>query len=62
MRRSRPAQRRSGAAGPPVERTAWLRLAACTGAAALLQIDCTLITVSLTSFGLELGVGPHVVA
>jgi DHA2 family methylenomycin A resistance protein-like MFS transporter len=31
----------------PVPRSAWTRLAACTGAAALLQLDGTLITVAL---------------
>jgi len=34
-------------AKPPVPRWAWTRLAACTGAAALLQLDGTLITVAL---------------
>ena len=34
---------------PPVPRSAWSRLAACTAAAALLQIDGTLITVALPS-------------
>ncbi|MFZ0040343.1 MAG: hypothetical protein WAK93_03485, partial [Solirubrobacteraceae bacterium] len=32
---------------PPVSRAAWTRLAACTAAAALLQLDGTLITVAL---------------
>ena len=32
-----------------ISRAAWLRLAACTGAAALLQLDGTLITVALPS-------------
>jgi MFS family permease len=32
---------------PPVPRSAWMRLAACTAAAALLQLDGTLITVAL---------------
>jgi predicted MFS family arabinose efflux permease len=36
-------------AAEPVSREAWLRLAACTAAAALLQIDGTLITVALPS-------------
>ena len=36
-------------AKPPVSRAAWMRLAACTGAAALLQLDGTLITVALPS-------------
>ena len=34
---------------PPVSRSAWSRLAACTAAAALLQLDGTLITVALPS-------------
>jgi MFS family permease len=34
---------------PPVPRAAWTRLAACTAAAALLQLDGTLITVALPS-------------
>jgi MFS family permease len=34
---------------PPLPRSAWSRLAACTAAAALLQIDGTLITVALPS-------------
>jgi MFS family permease len=36
-------------ARPPVPRAAWTRLAACTAAAALLQLDGTLITVALPS-------------
>jgi MFS family permease len=40
--RERPADGR-----PPVPRAAWTRLAACTAAAALLQLDGTLITVAL---------------
>src|ERR1700736_6564899 len=32
-----------------IPRTAWMRLAACTGAAALLQLDGSLITVALPS-------------
>jgi len=35
--------------GPPIPRAAWTRLAACTAAAALLQLDGTLITVALPS-------------
>ena len=35
----------------PVPRSAWTRLAACTAAAALLQLDGTLITVALPSVG-----------
>jgi MFS family permease len=34
---------------PPVPRSSWTRLAACTAAAALLQLDGTLITVALPS-------------
>lgn len=41
---------------PPVSRTAWRRLAACTAAAALLQLDGTLITVALPSVAHGLGV------
>ena len=48
---------RSPGASPPVAREAWLRLAACTGAAALLQIDGTLITVALPEVGNSLSVG-----
>lgn len=40
-------------------RRAWLRLGACAGAAALLQIDGTLITVALPSVGRDLGAGSH---
>jgi MFS transporter, DHA2 family, methylenomycin A resistance protein len=36
-------------AKPPLPRSAWTRLAACTAAAALLQLDGTLITVALPS-------------
>ncbi len=47
-RRSRSRGRRRVAAdAPPVPREAWTRLAACTAAAALLQLDGTLITVAL---------------
>jgi MFS transporter, DHA2 family, methylenomycin A resistance protein len=45
-RRSRSDRSRDGA---PVSREAWRRLFACTGAAALLQLDGTLITVALPS-------------
>ncbi len=41
---------------PPVSRAAWQRLAACTAAAALLQLDGTLITVALPSVAHGLGV------
>jgi MFS family permease len=43
---SRPS-RSEADARPPVPRWAWTRLAACTAAAALLQLDGTLITVAL---------------
>ena len=44
---------------PPAapSRAAWARLAACTAAAGLLQLDGTLITVALPSAGRSLGVG-----
>jgi DHA2 family methylenomycin A resistance protein-like MFS transporter len=42
--------------GEPLPRWAWTRLAACTAAAALLQIDGTLITVALPKVGHDLGV------
>jgi len=48
---------RTGGASPRAPREAWLRLAACTGAAALLQIDGTLITVALPEVGNSLSVG-----
>ncbi|HEY2006158.1 MAG TPA: MFS transporter [Solirubrobacteraceae bacterium] len=41
---------------PPVSRSAWMRLAACTAAAALLQLDGTLITVALPTVAHGLGV------
>ena len=40
----------------PLPRSAWTRLAACTAAAALLQLDGTLITVALPSVAHGLGV------
>ncbi|MGI8713518.1 MAG: MFS transporter [Solirubrobacteraceae bacterium] len=43
-------------ARPSVPRSAWTRLAACTAAAALLQLDGTLITVALPSVAHGLGV------
>ncbi|MGI9184201.1 MAG: MFS transporter [Solirubrobacteraceae bacterium] len=43
-------------AQPAIPRAAWLRLAACTAAAALLQLDGTLITVALPSVAHGLGV------
>jgi MFS family permease len=42
-----------------VDPTAWRRLAACTAAAAVLQIDGTLITVALPRAGHALGMGVH---
>src|SRR5579875_2566566 len=42
--------------GEPLPRWAWSRLAACTAAAALLQIDGTLITVALPKVAHNLGV------
>src|SRR5882724_5685891 len=44
---------------PAVSRDAWLRLAACAAAAALLQMDGTIVTVALPSVGRELDVGSH---
>jgi MFS family permease len=49
--------REAPTAGRSPSRSAWLRLAACTGAAALLQIDGTLITVALPAVGASLSVG-----
>jgi DHA2 family methylenomycin A resistance protein-like MFS transporter len=42
-------RRRRRSSGEPLPRSTWLRLAACTAAAALLQLDGTLITVALPS-------------
>lgn len=53
-RRGRSRRRRGG--GDPLPRWAWTRLAVCTAAAALLQIDGTLITVALPKVGHGLGV------
>jgi DHA2 family methylenomycin A resistance protein-like MFS transporter len=53
-RRGRSRHRRGG--GDPLPRWAWTRLAVCTAAAALLQIDGTLITVALPKVGHGLGV------
>src|SRR6185436_5063456 len=44
---------------PLPARDAWLRLAACAGAAALLQMDGTIVTVALPSVGEELGADSH---
>ncbi|HEY1520678.1 MAG TPA: MFS transporter [Solirubrobacteraceae bacterium] len=53
-------RRRPKAPGPDprgeISREAWKRLAACTGAAALLQLDGTLITVALPTVGHDLHV------
>jgi len=58
--RSRSLRDGRGAAGsPPISRDAWLRLAACAGAAALLQMDGTIVTVALPSVGKELGANSH---
>lgn len=59
MRDDRRARRRASTGGPPVDPTAWRRLAACTAAAAVLQIDGTLITVALPRAGHALGMGVH---
>jgi MFS family permease len=58
MRRRLPPARASGD-GRPTPREAWLRLAACAGAAALLQMDGTIVTVALPSVGDELGADSH---
>lgn len=59
MRDDRRARRRSSTDGPPVDPTAWRMLAACTAAAAVLQMDGTLITVALPRAGHALGMGVH---
>ncbi len=53
-RRARSARERPNRA--PLPPGAWARLAACTAAAALLQLDGTLITVALPSVARDLGV------
>jgi MFS family permease len=53
---ARPSQ---AASVPHVSRDARARLAACAAAAALLQIDGTIVTVALPSVGDELAVDPH---
>jgi MFS family permease len=58
--RERRADRRN--AKPPIGRDAWQRLAACAAAAALLQMDGTIVTVALPSVGRELDVGSHTLA
>jgi len=58
MRRPPEVSRDDPAAGE-VSRDARVRLAACAAAAALLQIDGTVVTVALPSVGRELSVDPH---
>jgi len=55
-RPSRRRQRRDGVQREPLPRSAWTRLAACTAAAALLQLDGTLITVALPTVARSLHV------
>jgi MFS transporter, DHA2 family, methylenomycin A resistance protein len=50
---------RGSSSRPPVSRDAWIRLAACAAAAALLQMDGTIVTVALPSVGDELSTGSH---
>ncbi len=50
---------RPAAPGGGISRDAWLRLAACAGAAALLQMDGTIVTVALPSAGAELDADSH---
>ncbi|MHB1539467.1 MAG: MFS transporter, partial [Solirubrobacteraceae bacterium] len=59
MRRGRRERRRRQGDGPPIDPSAWRRLAACTAAATVLQIDGTLITVALPRAGRALGMGAH---
>ncbi len=53
---SRRRSRRGAAQHDPLPRSAWTRLAACTAAAALLQLDGTVITVALPSVARSLHV------
>ncbi len=48
--------RRRRSSGDPLPRSAWTRLAACTAAAALLQLDGTVITVALPTVAHDLHV------
>ena len=48
-----------GTSGDGIPRDAWLRLAACAAAAALLQMDGTIVTVALPSVGEELDADSH---
>ena len=50
---------RPAALGDGIPRDAWLRLAACAAAAALLQMDGTIVTVALPSVGEELDADSH---
>lgn len=60
MRRNRAARRDDQSPpAPPIDPGAWKRLAVCTAAAAVLQIDGTLITVALPRAGHALGMGVH---
>lgn len=59
MRRRGRHRRGEGRQGPPIDPSAWRRLAACTAAAAVLQIDGTLITVALPKAGHALSMGTH---
>jgi MFS family permease len=49
-------RRRRDESQAPISREAWTRLAACTAAAALLQLDGTVITVALPNVARSLGV------
>ena len=55
-RRRRRSRSRADDGRAPIPREAWTRLAACTGAAALLQLDGTVITVALPSVARDLHV------
>lgn len=57
-KRDRRKHRRSSG-GPPIDPAAWRLLAACTAAAAVLQIDGTLITVALPDAGRALSLDTH---
>jgi MFS family permease len=49
----------SSPAAPAIPRESWTRLAACAAAAALLQMDGTIVTVALPSVGRELDASSH---
>ena len=55
-RRRRRSRSRADDGRAPIPREAWTRLAACTAAAALLQLDGTVITVALPSVARDLHV------